>query len=80
MLTGTPPFRCKNREDVYECILNTPPEMKPFFSDKAQDLLKKLMCVDRKHRLQDPAIVKAHPFFQGINWNALYSREVEPPF
>jgi len=36
-----------------------------------------------KHRLGakgDAAELKAHPFFEGINWDALLRKEIPPPF
>lgn len=80
MLSGHPPFKSKNREDMFRNILHTPAEMKPYFSDNARDMLSKLMMIDAESRLKDPAAVKTHPFFKGMDWDALYRREICPPF
>ena len=54
--------------------------MKPWFSENAVDLLNNLINVDHKARIQDIDSIKIHPFFNGLNWDALYNREIDPPF
>lgn len=32
------------------------------------------------YRVEGYSAIKEHPFFEGLNWDALHGREVEPPF
>ena len=54
--------------------------MKPYFTDSAADLLKNLLQIDQTKRLTTPAVIKSHPFFKTIDWQALYNRGIKPPF
>lgn len=53
--------------------------MKSHFSESAKDLLKKLLTIDPNNRLSDPQNFKRHPFFEGLDWDKLYRREIRPP-
>lgn len=46
MLTGAPPFYSKNREEMFRAILNTPVQMKSFFSPQLCDLLMRLLEIN----------------------------------
>ena len=45
MLSGTPPFYSKNRDQMYKDILHKPAQMKPHFSSQAASLLTSLLEV-----------------------------------
>ncbi|KAF9579827.1 hypothetical protein BGW38_003752, partial [Lunasporangiospora selenospora] len=56
-------------------------------SAEAQDLIQRLLDKDPKTRLgsgsglgSGPAAVKAHPFFRGIDFRRLETRDITPPF
>ncbi|KAI7821188.1 kinase-like domain-containing protein [Gamsiella multidivaricata] len=56
-------------------------------SQNAQDLIQGLLNKNPKTRLgsgpngaEAVATIKAHPFFQGIDWKRLQTRDVTPPF
>lgn len=52
-------------------------------SDEAQDLITKLLIKSRKDRLGqkgDAEEVLAHPFFAGLDMQALLQRQIEPEF
>jgi len=83
MLVGYPPFFSDDPSVTCQKILhwrktlNIPPEAN--LSPAANDLLKRLLC-DADHRLGANGVdeIKAHPFFAGINWEALSS--VKAPY
>lgn len=83
-LYGYPPFHADTPEKVFDNILsrNIVWEEEIPVSANARDLMERLMCTDRKHRLgageQGAADIKAHPFFQGIDWDNL--TKVDGPF
>jgi len=55
-----------------------------FMSPKAKDLIGRLLDVNDKTRLgSGPAgskDIKKHPFFEGIDWDLMEQKHVEPPF
>jgi protein kinase A len=55
----------------------------PPISHDAKDIIRSLCTVDRSRRLGNisggAARVKAHPFFKGIDWDALYHRRQKGP-
>lgn len=95
MLTGWPPFYDKNLRRMCEAILRgtlTFPQGSSI-SAEAKDLIRGLLTRDPAARLGSPPragappgtlggveAVMAHPFFAGVDWNALVARRVEPPF
>jgi len=54
-------------------IVEKPIAMKPYFTENAQDLLKKLLERDPKKRIgysdEDAEELKRHAFFEEINWD-----------
>ena len=47
------------------------------FQKKSRDLINKLLTVEQDQRLgaHGAAEVKAHPFFEGVNWDTLLDQE-----
>lgn len=82
MLTGRPPFYSSDRMVMFRNVLEKKPEMLPYFSPEACDLISKLLIHDPKERLgaNGAEEVKSHPFFTGIDWKKLENLEVTPPF
>jgi len=80
MISGLPPFNSKKEEVMYQKIVNENIEIPDYFSQDARDLIQKLCDRNPQTRLQDPEIIKAHPFFNGIDWGLLIKKEVAPPF
>eukprot|EP00027_Filamoeba_sp_ATCC50430_P017759 CAMPEP_0168570170 /NCGR_PEP_ID=MMETSP0413-20121227/16574_1 /TAXON_ID=136452 /ORGANISM="Filamoeba nolandi, Strain NC-AS-23-1" /LENGTH=658 /DNA_ID=CAMNT_0008602767 /DNA_START=34 /DNA_END=2010 /DNA_ORIENTATION=- len=83
MLAGYPPFNDEPNRTIFEKIVNDKPEIPSFFDDNARDLIEKLLCVDPTRRLgslrggvQD---IKSHPWFSGIDFNALMSHTTPGP-
>lgn len=84
MLTGSAPFRAKNRSLLQKKILSEKPVLPKFLSHPANRLLNSLLCRDEAKRLgggpHGSADVRAHPFFDGVNWAKLGAGQVEAPF
>ena len=55
----------------------------PPISPNAQNVIRSFCTVDRSRRLGNliggTQQVKSHPFFEGIDWDALYRRQIRPP-
>lgn len=56
-------------------------KMQPWFSSSLKSLLSKLLIKNPKQRLgaNGATEVKEHPFFKGIEWNAVLNKEIPPP-
>lgn len=80
MLTGLPPFYCDDVQQMYTKIMTAELELPDTISAEAGDLLSKLLDRDPDTRLQDPELIKQHPFFSPIDWNLLLEKKVPPPF
>jgi Serine/threonine protein kinase len=84
MLTGLPPFYCRDRERLFEKIRRGHLEYPRSLSSRAQLLLRGLLTKDPTKRLgsgEDDAVpIKSHLFFQGTNWEDLASGEISPPW
>ena len=83
MLVGIPPFYSENLDHMYELILQKPLDFSGDARDvspQAQDLITKLLDRNPETRLQDVKVYMAHPFFKGLNWDALARREIPAPF
>jgi len=83
MLTGMPPFYSRNRDRLFEKILHmelrTPRDVSP----QCVNILQGLLDRDPSRRLGsdgDGTAIRRHPFFAGIDWSALYNKQIPPPF
>ncbi|THH02733.1 hypothetical protein EW026_g134 [Hermanssonia centrifuga] len=79
-LYGIPPFHDETPEKVFENILSGHIEWHDDYvdvSDEAKDFMARLMTLDPTHRLgaNGAVEVKGHPFFTGIDWNAVTTTE-----
>ncbi|KAH6855007.1 kinase-like domain-containing protein [Chaetomium sp. MPI-CAGE-AT-0009] len=84
-LTGYPPFWHQNPIEIYKQIVEKPivfPQ-EPAISDAAKDIIRQFCTVDRSRRLGNisggAAKVKAHPFFAGVDWDAVYQKRHRGP-
>jgi hypothetical protein len=84
MLTGLPPFYCRDRTVLFDQIKKGTLEFPEYLSDNARDILKGLLNRDPARRLGcgpgDATEIKSHPFFASIDWNALLMCRVPPPW
>jgi serine/threonine-protein kinase RIM15 len=79
-LYGIPPFHAETPEKVFENILSGQIEWHDDwvdFSPEARDFMRSLMTLDPAVRLgvNGANEVKAHPFFDGIEWDKVTSTE-----
>lgn len=84
MLTGLPPYYDENTNEMYRKILSEPlhfpgSDIVPL---PAKDLLIQLLDRRPEHRLgaKGPSEIKAHPFFNAIDWRKLLQRRYDPTF
>lgn len=82
MLVGYPPYYASNRDQLFYNIENATLRLPPSLSDNSKSLLKGLLERDPEKRLGsrfDAAEIKRHAFFEGINWDMVYKRQMRPP-
>lgn len=84
MLTGLPPFYTRDRDKLFERIRRGDLTYPSYITSIAKNLLQQLLMGDPTKRLgggpKDGEEVKLHPFFSGLEWNAIQQRRVTPPF
>jgi protein-serine/threonine kinase len=85
MLTGLPPFyNAKDRERMFQDIMQSEVRFPAYISANARSLLEQLFVKDPAARLggsaRDADEIKEHPWFSGINWPRMMTREEIPPF
>lgn len=80
MLTGLPPFYSQDVQQMYSKIMTAKLNIPKNISDEARSLLEQLLQRDPEKRLTEPKVIKAHPFFKGIDWDQLLAKEITPPF
>jgi hypothetical protein len=57
---------------IYISIIKNKLSFPSFMNAEAKSLLKALLAGDLALRLSDVAVIKAHPWFVGVDWIALY--------
>jgi len=84
MLTGLPPFYCRDREKLFEKIRSAELSYPRNMSLKAKTVLQKLLLRDPRMRLgsgqQDALEIKQEPFFSDIQWDMLMEGKLQPPW
>lgn len=85
MLAGYPPFYHESPFGVYHKVIEGKYKVPKHFEPKAQKFIMQLLQPDRTRRLGcskgGAARVKEHAWFgKKTNWEALYHRQVQPPF
>jgi len=80
MLTGLPPFYSQEVQEMYNKIMNDKLTFPPTVSADARTLLTALLERSPQKRLQEPKLIKQHPYFKGVDWDAIERKEVSPPF
>lgn len=84
MLTGLPPFYCRDREKLFEKIRKGHLEYPRSLSSRSQILLKGLLTKDPRKRLgsgpKDAEPIQEHAFFLDIDWEELGRGETHPPW
>ncbi|KAG5456306.1 MAG: kinase-like domain-containing protein [Olpidium bornovanus] len=82
MLTGLPPFYDEVVNQMYVKILQQELRFPDEVSPSARSLLSGLLARDPNRRLgaRGAEEIKAHPFFQEIDWQKLMAKKVQPSF
>ncbi|KAG4084706.1 Pkinase-domain-containing protein [Neocallimastix lanati (nom. inval.)] len=84
MLLGYPPFYDESPFGIYDKILQGVIMFPPYIDRVAKDLIERLLTEDITKRLGnlvgEAQDVKQHRWFKDINWQALYNKEIIPPF
>lgn len=84
MLTGLPPFYHTNVKKMYESICFAELTFPKFVQGDSRDILCKFLDRNPARRLgsgpEGSKNIKEHPFFSGLDWDALLAQEVTPPY
>ncbi len=80
MLVGAPPFYVENRQELFERIKFDVPKYPSSLSANAKNLIENLLKKDPARRLGTSSKVRDHPWFEDVNWQALYEKRYEAPF
>lgn len=85
MMRGQTPFWDKNRRQMFQNILTGEPHFpKELFSPAATDFLQRMLIKSPTQRLGCTAAgvdeIKHHPWFNGMDWNGLLNKTVQPPY
>mmetsp|Transcript_27944 Transcript_27944/g.67329 ORF Transcript_27944/g.67329 Transcript_27944/m.67329 type:complete len:704 (-) Transcript_27944:302-2413(-) len=84
MLTGLPPFYCRDREKLFEKIRRGTLDYPKYLSNRAQHILRGLLTKDPLKRLgsgpNDAADVQGQDFFVDLSWEKLLQGQVAPPW
>ena len=85
MLFGNPPFLSDNKDDLFKNILEKD-ENEIFFPDyiskECQNFIKSLLSKNPEKRLgnlKDAFEIKNHPYFNDVNWNKVYYKNLHVP-
>jgi serine/threonine protein kinase len=77
MLTGRPPFEGENMAELFERIVNGPPDIPGDVQPEAASLIAELLEKDPEKRPGFEGIMN-HVFFAGMDWDVLAQRGYEP--
>ncbi|KAH7131246.1 protein kinase [Dactylonectria macrodidyma] len=83
MLTGLPPFYDNDPNEIRRNILNQPVKLPEALSFAAKDMIAKLLDRHPAHRLGangGASEIKAHAFFDGVDWQQIIQRQCKPTF
>jgi len=82
MLTGLPPWYTTDREKLFEALRSAPLKFPLSVNRTAALFIQALLNRNPVDRLgaNGGKEVKSHAFFSTIDWDALYNRQIKPPF
>eukprot|EP01123_Difflugia_compressa_P006035 TRINITY_DN18176_c0_g1_i1.p1 TRINITY_DN18176_c0_g1~~TRINITY_DN18176_c0_g1_i1.p1 ORF type:complete len:456 (+),score=79.70 TRINITY_DN18176_c0_g1_i1:78-1445(+) len=79
MITGLPPFYSEDKREMYGMILNKDLIFPHDMSEEACDFLLGMLEKNPQDRLT-PNEIQEHPWFSGLDWEALIQKKLEPPW
>ena len=84
MLTGMPPFYARERDKLFKMIRFSNVKFPKYLSKEAVSLLEGFFIKDPDKRLGSGEygvdMIKKHPFFKNIDWEAILEKKIKPPF
>jgi len=84
LTVGIPPFYSQNVHEMYQLIKQAPLRFPPKLSQECKCLIIGLLKRDPAKRLGGGAAdfdeIKVYDFFNPIDWQALYNKEIIPPY
>eukprot|EP00475_Leptophrys_vorax_P019702 TRINITY_DN26_c0_g4_i1.p1 TRINITY_DN26_c0_g4~~TRINITY_DN26_c0_g4_i1.p1 ORF type:complete len:533 (-),score=161.59 TRINITY_DN26_c0_g4_i1:43-1641(-) len=88
LTVGVTPFYSQKVDEMYTKIINAKVKYPPRLSEECRDLISKLLVRDPTKRLgsglsgslTDIDEIKAHKFFDGLDWDKLLKREIDPGY
>jgi serine/threonine protein kinase len=84
MLVGMSPFYSENQSAMYRMIQSSDVRIPSHISRNARDITQRLLTRDVARRLghgeRDGEEIRAHVFFESINWEDLVNRKIPAPF
>ncbi|KAF9922171.1 cAMP-dependent protein kinase catalytic subunit [Linnemannia zychae] len=84
MCAGFPPFFDEDHIKLYGKIMAGKVRYPPHFQPALKDLLKRLLTADLTKRYGNlrggASDIKNHAWFEGVNWDMVYSRQIEAPY
>ena len=80
VLENRSPFYGNNEREIFQATLKGKFDFLPSTDKHSRSLITKLLTAKVADRLCDWSAVKAHPFFTGVDWEALKQLAVPAPF
>ena len=65
---------------MYTKILTAPLIVPDFVSPEGRSLIAGLLERDPARRLSDGKVIKAHPWWRGIDWQRMVEKDIPPPY
>jgi len=79
MLIGETPFYAQNHNIMFNKIKTGEIFFPNNVSDQAKDLIQQLLIKDSTKRLGDANKIRSHAWFEGLDFQKLHNKELEPP-
>jgi serine/threonine protein kinase len=80
LTVGIPPFYSQSVKEMYSKIQHGVLRFPPFLTDPCKNLIVLLLNRNPAERLGNFDEIKEHPFFEGLDWDKVYKKEVSAPF
>jgi len=82
LLTGTLPFGGPDTPpaELMSCIVFGACDFPDDLSEDAKELISQLLVKEPENRMADGELIKAHPFFEGIDWDQLMAKQIQLPY